>query len=64
MAGKTLEEVKPYKPWGPKAPILVPLGPKRGSSFLGLFTAGDWVTRKMKGEDLFLTRYNKLLNQG
>ena len=64
MAGKTLEEVKPYKPWGPKAPILVPLGPKRGSSFLGLFTAGDWVTRKMKGEDLFLKKYYKLLNQG
>tara|TARA_R110000787_G_scaffold181305_1_gene293439 strand:- start:379 stop:1461 length:1083 start_codon:yes stop_codon:yes gene_type:complete len=63
-AGKTLEETKPYKPWGPKAPILVPLGPKRGNSFLGLFTAGDWVTRKMKGEDLFLKKYNKLLNQG
>lgn len=63
MGGKPLEEMKPYKPWGPKAPILIPLGPKRGNSFLGLFTAGDLVTRKMKGEDLFLTKYNKLLNQ-
>lgn len=64
MAGKRLEDMKPYKPWGPKAPILVPLGPKRGNSFLSLFTAGDFVTRKMKGEDLFVTKYNKLLNQG
>lgn len=64
MAGRRLDEMKPYKPWGPKAPILVPLGSKRGNSFLGLFTAGDWVTRKIKGEDLFLKKYNKLLNQG
>ncbi|MBZ0127676.1 MAG: FAD-dependent oxidoreductase [Rhodobacteraceae bacterium] len=64
MAGKSLEDMKPYKPWGPKAPILVPLGPRRGSSFLGLFTAGDFLTRKMKGEDLFVARYNKLLNRG
>lgn len=63
LSRKRLEEIKPYKPWGPKAPILVPLGPKRGNSFLGLFTAGDWVTRKMKGEDLFLKKYNKLLNR-
>ncbi|MAM25749.1 MAG: N-acyl homoserine lactone synthase [Rhodobacteraceae bacterium] len=63
MAGKRLDEMKPYKPWGPKAPILVPLGPKRGNSFLGLFTAGDWVTRKMKGEDLFVKKYKKLLNR-
>lgn len=63
IAGKSLEDMKPYKPWGPKAPILVPLGPKRGSSFLGLFTAGDFLTRKMKGEDLFVTKYSKLLNR-
>ncbi len=63
MAGKPIQEMKPYKPWGPKAPILVPLGPKRGNSFLGLFTAGDLLTRKMKGEDLFVTKYNKLLNR-
>lgn len=63
IAGKPLEEMKPYKPWGPKAPILVPLGPKRGNSFLGLFTAGDWLTRKLKGADLFVKKYTKLLNQ-
>ena len=63
MAGKPLAKMKPYKPWGPKAPILVPLGPKRGNSFLGLFTAGDLLTRKMKGEDLFVERYHKLLNR-
>tara|TARA_R110002126_G_scaffold291640_1_gene454671 strand:- start:1592 stop:2674 length:1083 start_codon:yes stop_codon:yes gene_type:complete len=63
VAGKPLNEMKPYKPWGPKAPILVPLGPKRGNSFLGLFTAGDLLTRKLKGEDLFVKKYNKLLNR-
>lgn len=63
VAGKPLEEMKPYKPWGPKAPILVPLGPKRGNSFLGLFTVGDLLTRKMKGEDLFVTKYSNLLNR-
>lgn len=63
IAGKKLEDTKPYKPWGPKAPILVPLGPKRGNSFLGLFTVGDFLTRKIKGEDLFFTKYNELLNR-
>lgn len=63
IKGKPLEGRKPYKPWGPKAPILVPLGPKRGASFLGLFTTGDLLTRKLKGEDLFLEKYNKLLNR-
>lgn len=63
VAGKRLEDMKPYKPWGPKAPILVPLSPTRGNSFLGLFTAGDFLTRKLKGENLFLNKYNKLLNR-
>ncbi|WP_283643720.1 NAD(P)/FAD-dependent oxidoreductase [Marinovum algicola] len=63
ISGKPLEQMKPYKPWGPKAPILVPLGPKRGNSFLGLFTAGDLLTRKMKGENLFVRKYSKLLNR-
>ncbi|GAA6182667.1 hypothetical protein NBRC116594_41050 [Shimia sp. NS0008-38b] len=63
VAGKELGHTKPYKPWGPKAPILVPLGPKRGNSFMSLFTAGDFLTRKMKGEGLFITKYNKLLNR-
>lgn len=63
IAGKKLEDIKPYEPWGEKAPILVPLGPKRGNSFLVKFTAGDFLTRKIKGKDLFLTKYNKLFNR-
>lgn len=61
-AGQSVEQLKPYAPFK-TAPILVPLGKKRGASFLGAFTAGDWVTSKMKGQDLFLTKYNKLFNR-
>lgn len=61
-AGQTVESQTQYKPWG-KAPILVPLGPNRGSSFLMIATLGDWVTRMMKGRDLFITKYRKLLGQ-
>ncbi|MGP6085578.1 NAD(P)/FAD-dependent oxidoreductase [Antarctobacter jejuensis] len=61
-AGATVEDLKPYKPWG-KAPILVPIGPEKGNSYLIAFTAGDLVTRLMKGKDLFLTKYNKLLGR-
>ncbi|MCF2904673.1 FAD-dependent oxidoreductase [Octadecabacter sp. CECT 8868] len=61
--GKTLEGIKPYKPWGNRAPILVPLGPKLGSSFLGVFIAGNFLTSRIKGKDLFLTKYNKLLGR-
>lgn len=62
LQGKRLEDQKPYKPMG-KAPFLVPLGPERGNSFLVLFTAGDFLTRKMKGEDLFVAKYRKELGQ-
>ena len=62
-AGKPLDSIKPYAPWGDKAPILVPLGPQRGSSFLMIATFGDWLTRKMKGRDLFISKYRKLLGQ-
>jgi len=61
-SGRSIESQSPYKPWG-KAPILVPLGPKRGSSFLMIATLGDWVTSRMKGRDLFLSKYRKLLGQ-
>lgn len=61
--GKSVEDIEPYKPWGSKAPILVPLGPKLGNSFLGLFTAGNLITRKLKGADLLLSKYNKLLGR-
>ncbi len=60
--GKPVEETKPYAPWG-KAPIVLPLGPKHGNAFLMAFTAGDWITSKMKGKDLFLSKYNKLLGR-
>lgn len=63
IEGKKVEDLKPYAPWGPKAPFLVPLGPKIGNSFLGAFTAGNFITRKLKGEDLFLTKYNKILGR-
>ncbi|MEM6481227.1 MAG: FAD-dependent oxidoreductase [Pseudomonadota bacterium] len=59
-AGKNLESQKRYSPWG-KAPILVPLGPQRGNSFLIIATFGDWVTRAAKGKDLFISKYRKLL---
>lgn len=61
-SGKPVESQSPYKPWG-KAPILVPLGPKRGSAFLMIATLGDWVTSMMKGRDLFIAKYRKLLGQ-
>ncbi len=63
VEGKKVEDLKPYAPWGPKAPFLVPLGPKIGNSFLGIFTTGNFITRKLKGEDLFLSKYNKLLGR-
>lgn len=38
---------------------MIPLGPEMGSSFVGLITVGDWLTRSLKGKELFLPRYNK-----
>ncbi|GAA6189135.1 hypothetical protein NBRC116596_21980 [Litorivita sp. NS0012-18] len=60
--GKKVEETAKYKPWS-KAPFLVPLGPQKGSSYLVLFTAGDAITRLMKGKDLFVSKYRKMLNR-
>ncbi|MEM8617974.1 MAG: FAD-dependent oxidoreductase [Pseudomonadota bacterium] len=62
-AGSSVESQKPYSPWG-KAPILVPLGPKRGNAFLMIATFGDWITKTMKGKDLFISKYRKLLGYG
>lgn len=61
VSGKSVEDSKPYTPWK-KSPILVPLGPVKGASFLGLFTAGDFMTRLIKGKGLFLKKTHKLLN--
>ncbi len=57
MKGTPVAAQKPYVPWK-MAPILVPLGPKIGNSWL-FATLGDWVTRKMKGKDLFVPKYRK-----
>lgn len=62
-AGKRIEDLKPHAPWGDKAPILVPLGPELGNSFMMVATPGDWVTRMTKGPDLFLTKDNKLVGR-
>ncbi|MEM1233000.1 MAG: FAD-dependent oxidoreductase [Pseudomonadota bacterium] len=62
-AGATVESQKAYTPWG-KAPILIPLGPNGGSSFLVVATVGNWITRTLKGKDLFITKYRKLLGYG
>lgn len=63
ITGRKLKDMKTYRPWGPEAPILLPLGPERGNSFLMLFTVGDWITQKMKGAHLFVSKYQKLLNR-
>ncbi|MEM1080535.1 MAG: FAD-dependent oxidoreductase [Pseudomonadota bacterium] len=60
-AGKSLDSLKAYTPWK-SPPILVPLGPERGSSYLFIATFGDWVTRNVKGKELCISKYRKLLN--
>ncbi len=57
VKGGTAERLKPYKPWK-KAPILLPLGPEQGNSWL-FMTVGNGLTRKMKGRNLFLPKYKK-----
>lgn len=59
-AGKNVEQLKPYTPWK-KAPLLLPLGPNQGNSYLVIGTFGNWVTGKLKGKDLFISKYRKLL---
>lgn len=57
IKGGKVEQQKPYRPWK-KAPILLPLGPEQGNSWL-FMTLGNTVTSKMKGKDLFLPKYKK-----
>ncbi len=57
LRGQAVEQQKPYLPWK-TAPILLPLGPKIGNSWL-FATVGDWITRRMKGKDLFIPKYRK-----
>lgn len=63
--GGKAEALKPYAPWTKgKTPILIPLGPQKGASFLMLFTAGDWLTRTIKGKDAFIGKYQKMFGRG
>ena len=61
-AGRAVEDQAPYAPWA-AAPILVPLGPKRGASVLPLGARGTVVgpllTGAIKGRSLFIPRYHK-----
>lgn len=64
LAGKELESLTPYAPWAKgKTPLLVPLGPKRGASFLVMFTDRGFLTSLLKGKDVFVGKYRKLLRQ-
>lgn len=58
IAGKSIDQVKPYQPWK-LAPILVPLGPTIGNSFLPFGVVGDFVTSIFKGKKLFIPKYRK-----
>ena len=57
VGGSSVESGKPYTPWK-KAPILLPLGPNIGNSWL-FATVGSRITRMMKGKDLFIPKYLK-----
>ncbi len=64
VAGQRLEDQKPYAPWTKgKTPILIPLGPRVGASFLVLFKVGNLMTGLLKGKSLLLGKYRKLLGQ-
>ncbi len=58
ISSKTVDDLKPYTKWN-KPPILVPLGPNKGNSYLSLFTVGDLLTRQLKGKDLFIKKNQK-----
>ncbi|MCG8492293.1 MAG: NAD(P)/FAD-dependent oxidoreductase, partial [Sneathiellales bacterium] len=63
--GAAIDTAPRYKPW-PVAPIILPLGAEKGASILPFgpkgVSVGDFLTRKIKGEHLFLPKYRKLLN--
>jgi len=62
--GRAIETRKPYAPWPRgRSPLAVPLGPKRGASFLIFFTAGPFLTRVLKGRDVLIGKYRRLLRQ-
>jgi NADH dehydrogenase FAD-containing subunit len=57
IGGARVQDQKPYAPWK-KAPILVPLGPKIGNSWL-FMTVGNFMTRLIKGKEIFIPKYKK-----
>ncbi|HSG23864.1 MAG TPA: FAD-dependent oxidoreductase, partial [Azonexus sp.] len=60
LQGEPLENRPRYQPAdASKGHILIPLGPYQGASYLGRFTVGPFLTRLIKGKDLFITRYRK-----
>ena len=67
LAGKSVESLKPYSPW-PLAPIILPLGPSLGATVLPFgkkgMAVGHWLTSKLKGKDLFISKYRQQLGQG
>jgi len=58
IAGKSIERIKPYQAWK-LAPILLPLGPATGNSYLPFGVVGDFVTSQFKGKKLFIPKYRK-----
>lgn len=56
--GKSIESLKPYKP-AADAPILIPLGPKKGYTYLAKMVLGNFLTSLMKGKTLFVNRNRK-----
>ena len=66
LVGTSVESQKPYLPW-PLPPIILPLGPTLGATALPLgkkgMALGHWLTSRMKGKDLFITKYRKQLGQ-
>ena len=59
--GKKVEDLPAYKVWK-VPPILLPLGPNKGASVLPMgsgMVVGDWVTSKIKGNALFIPRYQR-----
>lgn len=62
LKGKRLESLPRYAPW-PLAPILLPLGPRKGASIFPVtktgMVVGSFLTSTIKGKTLFIPKYRK-----
>ena len=62
LEGKRVEDLPRYTPW-PLAPILLPLGPRKGASVLPVtrtgMVVGSFLTSTIKGKTLFIPKYRK-----